>query len=161
MSDATIKDLSGGTHAIRFERRFAQPVEKLWAALTESARLGQWFAPGDIELEVGGKVHLAFTNSPNVIDSTVTAIAPKSLLEWHWNAGNVQGGPVRFELSADGGGSRLVLTHTVPAVLRRPSTVAAWHTHLELLEAALAEKPQPWSNDRFLAHRERYAKQLG
>jgi uncharacterized protein YndB with AHSA1/START domain len=159
--DATVTDLGGDTHAVRYQRRYAQPVDAVWAALTDGAKLGQWFAPGTIELKPGGRVHLAFANSPNVIDSTVTALAPEALLEWHWNAGAVQGGPVRFELAPDGSGSRLTLTHTVPGAMRRPSTLAAWHTHLELLDAALAGKPQAWSNERFMAHRERYARQLG
>lgn len=161
MNHATIKNLGGDRFAVRYERRFNAPPEQVWAALTESAQLGQWLAPGSIELAPGGKVHLAFTNSPSVIDSTVTSLTPGSVLEYHWIDKGNDAGPVSFEVSASGGGSRLVLTHTMPLAARRPSALAAWHMHLEQLAAAVAGSPIPWSNDRWQALRADYAKQLG
>jgi uncharacterized protein YndB with AHSA1/START domain len=161
MDEAAITDAGGGNWAARYERKFSAPPARLWAALTDGALLGQWLAPGAIELKLGGAVRLAFTSSPSVIDSSVTAIAPGALLEYRWIDKGNDLGSVRFELAADGAGSRLALTHTMPLAARRPSALAAWHLHLELLAAALGGAPSAWSNDRFQELRGVYAKRLG
>ncbi len=161
MDEATVSDAGSGTYAVRYERGYTQPPARVWAALTEGALLGQWLAPGSIELKPGGKVGLAFTNSPAVIEAAVTALEPGALLEYHWIDKGNDAGPVRFELAPDGTGSELTLTHTMPLAVRRPSTLAAWHMHLEQLAAVLAGRPIPWSNDRWQALREHYAKVLG
>lgn len=160
MDNATITEI-GGAYAVRYERRFDVPPAQLWAALTEPSRLAQWLAPGTIELKPGGRVHLAFTNSPSVIESSVTALTPGALLEYRWIDKGNDAGPVRFEVAPDGAGVRLALTHTMPLAARRPSALAAWHMHLEQLTAALAGAPIPWSNDRWQALRAEYAKQIG
>ena len=71
-------------YQLRFERHLLHPVEKVWAALTNPAQLAQWLAPGEIELTLGGRVSLAFTDGDGVIDGQVTAIAPPRLLEFTW-----------------------------------------------------------------------------
>jgi uncharacterized protein YndB with AHSA1/START domain len=71
-------------YQLRFERQLLQPVERVWAALSSPAQLAQWLAPGEIELTLGGRVSLAFTDGDGVIDGRVTAIAPPRLLEFTW-----------------------------------------------------------------------------
>lgn len=138
-------------YQLRFERQLRHPVENVWAALTSPAQLAQWFAPGEIELTLGGRVHLAFTDGDSVIDGQVTAITPPRLLEFTWTDEGDDLGFVRWELVADGGGTRLVLTHTIPGeadpfVL--PS-LAGWHVMLERLAALLDGQPEPLSGERW------------
>jgi uncharacterized protein YndB with AHSA1/START domain len=130
---------------LRFERQLRHPVETVWAALTTPAQLTQWFAPGEMELRLGGRVHLAFTDGEGVVDGRVTAIAPPALLEFTWTDNGKDLGFVRWELIGDGSGTRLVLTHTVPEAARDFGlpALAGWHTLLEQLVALLDGQPFP------------------
>ena len=136
---------------LRFERFLPHPMSKVWAALTESDRLIEWMAPGEIDLRPGGRVVLRFTNSDTVIDSVVTAVEPPQLLEYGWIADAGDFGSVRWELSTEDVGTRLVLTHTVPESSGSfgPSALAGWQTHLEQLAAVLDGHPIPWSRHRW------------
>jgi uncharacterized protein YndB with AHSA1/START domain len=40
--------------AIIFERRFAHPIEVVWAAITESSHLAAWFGPTTMDGRAGG-----------------------------------------------------------------------------------------------------------
>lgn len=148
---------NGEANEIRFERTYAQPIERVWAALTEPDRLAEWLAPGEIELVPGGRVSIVFTNTDAIkdgeevaIESTVTEVDPPRVLEFRWLDAGGDSGPVRWELSEiDGGtGTRLHLTHTYPgsdegAIEYR----AGWESHLSLLVDALAGRPRPFDWD--------------
>jgi uncharacterized protein YndB with AHSA1/START domain len=90
--DAVVTEIPGGFEP-RFERSLRHPIERVWTALTDSEQIGTWLAPGKIELRLGGRVSLAFTNSPAVIESTVTALEPPRLLEYHWITEDGDSGP--------------------------------------------------------------------
>ncbi len=144
---------------LRFERHLRHPVENVWSALTDPAQLAQWLAPGEIELTLGGRVHLAFTDGDGVIDGEVTAIAPPRLLEFTWKDKGDDFGFVRWELTDDDGGARLVLTHTVPEAARGLGLpmLAGWHSLLDQLAALLDGEPLPSSGNRWQALHDHYA----
>jgi uncharacterized protein YndB with AHSA1/START domain len=155
----TVHKGADGYH-LRFERHLRHPVEKVWAALTSPAQLAQWLAPGEIELTLGGRVYLAFTDGDSVIDGQVTAIEPPRLLEFTWTDKGDDLGFVRWELLADDGGARLVLTHTISDAasgLGLPA-LAGWHTLLEQLEALLDGQPLPLPGDRWQTFHDHYAR---
>jgi uncharacterized protein YndB with AHSA1/START domain len=147
-------------YQLRFERQLHQPVEQVWAALTRPAQLAQWLAPGEIELTLGGRVYLAFTDGDGVIDGRVTAIAPPRLLEFTWTDKDDDLGFVRWELIAEEGGTRLVLTHTVPESARGFGlpALAGWHTLLEQLVALLDGQPVASAPDRWQVLHDHYAR---
>jgi uncharacterized protein YndB with AHSA1/START domain len=130
-------------YQLRFERYLLHPVEKVWAAMTDPAQLAQWLAPGEFRLTLGGRVYFAFTDGDGVIDGQVTAITPPRLLEFTWTDKSKDLGFVRWELTAEDGATRLVLTHTVPASAREFGlpTLAGWHSLLEQLESLLDGVP--------------------
>jgi uncharacterized protein YndB with AHSA1/START domain len=143
---------------LRFEREIAHPVEKVWDVLT--TRHSEWLSgPGaEIELRVGGKVHMP----AHKIESSVTAYEPPRVMAYGWDSPEWgKGGTVRWELSPDGDGTRLVLTHDHPPIdpaqqkafaekmgwpdtmLRAvPRTLAGWHFLLDALENVLDGKAQ-------------------
>jgi uncharacterized protein YndB with AHSA1/START domain len=145
-------------YQLRFERQLPHPVEKVWAALTNPAQRAQWLAPGEIELTLGGQVSLAFTDGDGVIDGRVTAIAPPRLLEFTWTDQDNDFGFVRWELIANDGDTRLVLTHTVPESAREFGLpmLAGWHSLLDRLAALLDD--QPFAPDRWQALHDDYAR---
>ena len=153
--EGTITRVDDG-YVITFERRLRHPVEKVWAALTEPSRLGDWLAgdSSDIELRVGGRVHLA--GHDDGIESTVLALDPPHLIEYGWKTKTWDGGTIRWEVSEQDGGSRLRLTHRMPEIdltadrelMKRmgmdpdafppiPRNLAGWHTILDRLERML------------------------
>ena len=146
-------------YQLRFERHLLHPVERVWAALTDPAQLAQWLAPGEIELTLGGRVSLAFTDGDGVIDGRVTAIAPPRLLEFTWTDQDNDFGFVRWEL-VDDDGTRLVLTHTVPESARGFGLpmLAGWHSLLDQLAALLDDQPIPSSGERWQELHDHYAR---
>jgi len=155
----TVHTHEDGYH-LRFERPLRHPVEKVWAALTSPAQLAQWLAPGEIELTLGGRVYLAFTDGDGVIDGRVTAIAPPRLLEFTWTDKGDDFGFVRWELVADDGGTRLILTHTVPEAARAFGlpALAGWHSLLDQLAALLDGEPLPVAGGRWQELHDHYAR---
>jgi uncharacterized protein YndB with AHSA1/START domain len=153
----TVHERTDG-YQLRFERHLRHPVEKVWAALTNPAQLAQWLAPGEIELTLGGRVHLAFTDGESVIAGRVTALAPPRLLEFTWTDKGNDRGIVRWELHAVDGGTRLVLTHIIPAAARDFGlpALAGWHSLLEKLAALL--DGQPFPRDRWQELHDDYAR---
>lgn len=149
---------TGEATEIRFERHFARPIERVWAALTENERLAEWFAPGVIELVPGGRVSIVFTGTDAVddgngdaIESSVTAVDPPRLLEFRWLDAGGDSGPVRWELfETDGGaGTKLILTHTHPGSDEDVIEYwAGWAVHLSMLADALAGWPRPFDWDQ-------------
>jgi uncharacterized protein YndB with AHSA1/START domain len=137
---------------VRFERQLVQPVDKVWATLTESGGA-----------TVGGPPPPGLTNA-YAPAGTVTAVQPPTLLEYQWELQGSPAGLVRWRLSEGNGGARLVLTQTVPAALaeRLPTTLAAWHTHIELLARQLRGRTiRPRPEDRTEELRRHYADLLG
>ena len=149
---------------VRFERLLPGPIERVWEYLTDSDKRGSWFASGETELEVGGKVEMLFNNTslstlPDIdppekykdfsddiaFDGTVTQCAPPHLLAYTWNFEN-ENSEVCFELLQDGDKVRLVLTHRKLASDREVLDVSAgWHTHLDILGDVLeGREPRPF-----------------
>jgi uncharacterized protein YndB with AHSA1/START domain len=156
--DASAKKVPGG-YALRFERHLRHPIEKVWAALTQSARTAEWLGPAEIELREGGRALIRFSNGDTVIDGTVLAVKAPVLLEYHWKDQREDRGPVRWELSPESGGTRLVLTHTIPLSqsVKPQSFLAGWDTHLEQMASALDGHPIPWSRERWQELFDHYA----
>jgi uncharacterized protein YndB with AHSA1/START domain len=175
-----------GRKTLRFERRFAHPVEKVWSALTEPEQLAGWLAAADeLELAVGGRVVLRWLNTEGrqdwerygvilpddfdpeaeeVASGTFTAVDPPRLLEMDTDAFGV----LRWELRHTGSGCTLTFTNTLPedfADEMAPQTLAGWHSHLDMLSDALDGRPiVDWSRvslDEWAEIRDRYVEALG
>ena len=155
----TVHERADG-YQLRFERHLRHPVEKVWSALTDPAKRARWFAPGEIELALGGRVNLAFSDGDGVIDGRVTAFAPPRLLEFTWTDKGNDLGFVRWKLTADGGGTHLVLTHNVPEAARGSGLpmLAGWHSLLAQLAALLDGEPITVPRDRWQELHDDYAR---
>jgi uncharacterized protein YndB with AHSA1/START domain len=132
---------------VRMERLLPGPIERVWEYLTDSKKRGKWFAPGPMELQVGGKVELNFHHADLSAEKIppekykdkvcgvsmqgiITACEPPRLLSFTF--GNA--GEVTFELTPKGKDVLLVLTHRKlrdRAMMVGVST--GWHSHLAIL----------------------------
>jgi uncharacterized protein YndB with AHSA1/START domain len=134
------------TAEVLFERRFEAPRERVWRALTDPGELAGWLAPAEIDLRVGGSVVLNFDDG--VERGTITELREPQVLAYTWNEGRTDS-LVRFELQAEGGGTRLTLRHTFEGEVNLASYGGGWHHHLELLVAQVAGTPIGWDVNRY------------
>jgi uncharacterized protein YndB with AHSA1/START domain len=141
MSDlATIVDRS----TLMLVRHLPGPIERVWAYLTDPKFLVKWLSDGIVRDFVGGEVRFDMGAT-----GRITAIQPPHLLEYTWNELELARGPitnalVRWELSEEGNGVRLTLTHS-----RLPESEvllhgAGWHAFLHRLSACIdGREPEP------------------
>jgi len=137
---ATIADRS----ALTFVRHLPGPIERVWAYLTDPKFLVKWFSGGVVADCVGGEVRFEIGAT-----GRVTAYEPPHLLEYTWNEQKASCGPVadalvRWELSEEGSGVRLTLTHSRLPENEVLAHGAGWHTFLQRLSACVdGRDPEP------------------
>ena len=131
------------TCEIRLTRYYDVPSGEVWTALTEPESLARWLAPArTVDLEPGGSIELG-SGGERALAARVRAIEPGHLLELDWMPPGEEPSIVRFELSADGAGTMLVLDHRrVNAVLGMRS-LARWERQLRRLDPLLAAPAVP------------------
>lgn len=142
-------------------RRYRQPVEKVWAAISTPERLAEWMGiewlGGDAPLREGGPFDYRF-RGPNIeTRGTVLRLEPPCLLEHSWFDNQPPGSVVRWSLEPDGDGSILTLSHLFRAPEDAPRTAAGWTDLLGSLARSLGEQPGKGEMDNWPAQRDRYA----
>jgi uncharacterized protein YndB with AHSA1/START domain len=147
-----------GRPALRFERRLAWPPEAVWAALVDPGALRRWLrAEVVVDPVAGGRFHLLLADGATRVDGVIRRWEPPRVLEYTWpdtSAG--EDSLVRYEIFADGEGSRLVLTHALTAGGEPGAFAAAWHWRLDTLESTLAGEARPVDQQRLSALRHAY-----
>jgi uncharacterized protein YndB with AHSA1/START domain len=108
---------------IRREIILPAPREEVWEALTEPARLAEWFANVDLDLRPGGGASFLWSNG-ETRTATVTEVEPERRLAFEWD----DEGEVAFTLDDDTEGTRLTVVETSPE----------WTAALDLQASALA-----------------------
>lgn len=143
---------------LRYERRFAHPVAEVWRMVTEPDRLAAWF-PAKVSydrLGVGVELTFRFTaedleradeagveDVPMVSHGEITALEPERVFAFSWTAGNLTE-QLRFELTPDGEGCRLVFTTSIDRdSFMAPRTATGWHFCLDHLVATLDRSEPP------------------
>ncbi len=127
-------------HMVRFDRLLPGPVEKVWAALTDTRWLPGWYGSGGIEPQAGGKVELMGGH----IRGVVTQWAPLQKLAYTWNVFNpgdeVSPYPESYltvTLAPQESAVALTLEH-LPVMERFVKLNAmGWHTYLDMVDAAV------------------------
>ncbi len=98
----------------RVERLYAHPPERVWRALTTPELLSRWLMPNDFAPVVGHRFTFHTEPGPGfdgVVHCEVLELEAPEVLAFSW-----RGGPldthVRFELTPEGAGTRLRMTHS-------------------------------------------------
>lgn len=142
----------GRRGSIRFERRLAHPVERVWEAVTTSDGLAGWWLPFPatitVDLVVGGEISFA---APEFGEAAMTCEileidAPYRLVHTHFDRAVT----LTWELTPDGDGCVLRLTQDTPdiAAALAQGHIVGLHHSLDRLEPALDGTPEPWDWDR-------------
>jgi uncharacterized protein YndB with AHSA1/START domain len=128
----------GGRPAVRFERTYPHPIDRVWASVSEPGNLAHWFpSKVDIEPRVGGTI--AFSGDSNIEDSTgvVLAFDPPRRLAFSWGEDELH-----FELEAlDSGSCRLVLINVLADRSAAARNAAGWTVCLGELDKVLDQQP--------------------
>jgi uncharacterized protein YndB with AHSA1/START domain len=127
-----------GRPALRFERSFSQPVDRVWRAVSDPDEMHRWFpARVTSDLRPGGAMSFEF-DDPDAPASTgeVTELDPHRLLEFTWGDERL-----RFELQPEGAGSRLVFTHFLSDREQAARDAAGWDLCLGELDRHVAGEP--------------------
>ncbi|HLU64873.1 MAG TPA: SRPBCC family protein [Kofleriaceae bacterium] len=150
-----VLDQVDGRYRLRFERRLAHPIERVWQMVTDPDGLARWF-PARVSYEalaVGAALRFEFEAPqleqaraagmedlpPLVTGGVIREVDPPRVLAFEWD-----GEPIRVELEPDGEGCRLVFTHIFDRdEAQAPRNATGWHICLEGLEAALAGRAAP------------------
>jgi uncharacterized protein YndB with AHSA1/START domain len=149
---------TGETVEITFHRRYARPIEKVWAALTVAERIADWFAEVEtLDLRLGGAIHLHFPEVNYRIQGVITAYEPPRRLTWTWPQQDGATSTVSFDLEPDGDGCRLTLVERGLTLAQGAGNAAGWHAHLEAIEDACDGVRTPWAR---LLEREKAVNQL-
>ncbi|MCD2185556.1 SRPBCC family protein [Actinomycetospora soli] len=128
--------------ALRFVREYPDPVERIWAAVSDPAELTAWFParvafPDGGSPTPGGTVTFTFAEDGDGGTGTVQAYDPPSLLVFTWD-----GDELRFEVTPLRTGSRLTFTTVLAGRDTAARNAAGWEVCLEALDAALTGRPQ-------------------
>jgi uncharacterized protein YndB with AHSA1/START domain len=122
-----------------FVRTLRHPPEKVWSALTDPAQLREW-APYTADRSLAGRGDATLTmidgDVAEDLPATVSRADPPSLLEY-----TLGGDLLRWELAAEGSGTRLTLRHTVQSTDWLPKVAAGWHLCLLVAERLLDGRP--------------------
>lgn len=138
----------GDSVDLRFERHYPRPIETVWAALTDPARLSDWVGTARVEPHLGGRYEL-FIDRPRPMTGRILTWEPPRLLEFSWDTGDAPESVVRCELSPDGDGTRLIFMHKGIGFIWIGLVLPGWHTLLERLASLMSGRVQPNSMPRW------------
>ena len=170
--DGTV-EMIDDRYVLRFERRLAHPVERVWDALTRPDRIVQWMGQSELEIDLveGGRFNSRVTGPPDLVEAIIAEAGEDGLVQrdtilrvdplrvFERTFGGDPESIARWELQRDADGCRLTFTHTVPPEFDRahlPRTLAGWHQLLEQLGETLDGKPLSWRKARWEELRDHY-----
>lgn len=123
-----------------FERVLDQPPEKVWKALTDPEEIETWFVRTELEPRVGGRYVEHHEHVGMSMEGEVTRWDPPHAFGHTWWAdpdGGYQEASILWEITAEGSGSRLVMTHRFKDIEGADGIMAGWHICIDVLEAVL------------------------
>ena len=169
-TDGTLVTIDGRP-ALRFERRFRQPAERVWRAVSSPEEMGAWF-PSEV---IGDRVigaELVFDDEaqreaaradgePTRVDGPpflgrVLVYDPPKVFSFTWG-----GELLRFELVPEGAGTLLVFTQLLSHQSVAARNGSGWHACLDALGRLLDAPGSKAADIGGLVLYQRYVERLG
>ena len=132
--------------AVRFERLYPQPVERVWRAISDPSEMRHWFPSPDVHLDVdAGTIVLAGDPySPEASTTQVLVWEPPHRFSYEWDKDELH-----FTLSEHEGGTRLELVNVLSTDGAASRNAAGWEMCLGHLDRVVAGTwaPSPGDGD--------------
>jgi len=136
---------------LQFRRSWPDPVEDVWAALTEPDRMTRWIGTYEGERSVGGTGTFTMTHEEELVGEPmriVECVPPHRLVvEWQTE----MGWRVQLDLIREGEHTVLLFTQLFPAGTEVADFVLGWHWYLDKFDAEVSGRSAPPSWDTFHA----------
>ncbi len=147
----TVTRLQDGRQRLEFRREWPDPVDDVWAAITEPDRTVRWIGTYDGERAVGGTGTFTMTHEeqPTGEPMRIVECDPPRRLVLEWSG--QENWRVDLDLSVEGGRTVLRFAQVFVTTEEVPDVATGWHWYLDKFEAELTERPQPGDWDTFLA----------
>lgn len=139
---------------LTLRREYPDPVDDVWAAFTESERLGRWFGTYTGRGRAGGTVELTITGEadaggevgePTTVTIVECAAPHRLVVDIPENAS--RSWRVEVDLTPAGDGTVVVFTQDVVEGLAVADVEAGWRWYLDRLGASLHDTPMPdWAD---------------
>jgi uncharacterized protein YndB with AHSA1/START domain len=126
MMSGTLESVDGRP-ALRFERRLAHPVERVWRAVTDPDELARWFVASVPWTPAAGETFTAMEQA-----GEITEVTPPRRIAWTWG-----GEAFSFDVAPDGDGCRLVFVHVFGDRSLGAQHAAGWEAYFARLDAHL------------------------
>lgn len=144
----------GDRRTLTLRRTYPDPVEEVWSAFTDSARLARWFGSytgtgrpgGTVELTVTGEVDAGGAVAEPVTVTIHECAAPHRLVVEVPEGPEGRSWVIEVDLAPAGGGTDLVFAQRLVPGLDPADVEAGWNWYLDRLEASLHGTGMPdWS----------------
>ncbi|WP_119726453.1 SRPBCC family protein [Thermomonospora amylolytica] len=135
----TYLELDDGRPAVRFQRVYDHPIEKVWALVTEPDELAHWFPSPQVALDLTPGGAVTFSGDPNMPGSTgrIIAVDPPRRLAFTWGDDELH-----FDLEPLGDHrTRFTLTNVLGARNTAARNAAGWDVCLSALDARAVNRP--------------------
>ena len=135
-------------------REYPDPIEDVWAAFTESDRLGRWIGTytgrgrpgGTVEFVLTGEADAGGEVAPPVTVTVHECDAPRRLVV-DIPAIPGQSWRVEVDLAPSGPGTVLEFRQDIVEGMNRADVEAGWNWYLDRMEASLHATPMPdWTD---------------
>ena len=136
---------------LQFRRSWPDPIDDVWAALTEPDRMARWIGTYEGERRAGGSGTFTMTHEEQQIGEPMRIVecaAPHRLVvDWDTE----EGWRVELDLTAQDGETVLLFTQLFAPGTEVTDYVLGWHWYLDKFDAEVGDRPAPGSWDDFLA----------
>jgi uncharacterized protein YndB with AHSA1/START domain len=143
-----------GRQRLLFRRSWPDPIEDVWAALTEPDRLARWIGVYDGTRGPGGTGTFVMTHEGGEHAGepmTIVECDPPRRLVVEWTQQETANWRVDLDLWSEDGRTQLSFVQVFPADADVTDFAMGWHWYLDKLGAEVAGVTEPGDWDAFLA----------
>jgi len=145
--------LDDGRQRLEFRREWPDPVDDVWAALTEPDRMARWIGTYEGERAVGGTGTFTMTHEEQPVGEPMRIVEcdPPRRLVVEWVQQDTDAWRVDLDLTTEGDRTVLRFVQVFGADADVTDFALGWHWYLDKFGAAVAGSPVPAEWGAFLA----------
>lgn len=146
--------IEGNVATLTFHRWLPYPPERVWSAITNPEKRAEWFGPTTLEPKKDGFIETTAEGppAPEEIRRTQGKILvwqPPHVFEYEEASPNVGKTIIRFELEADGSGTKLRFVQSGLNPNDAGGYAPGWHVFLDRLEAFMEGTALPHWGEQY------------